>query len=304
MDDLLQMITPSAEGFESLNVKSSDAFFFGLVNRDELGRFDKRAKVKRNACAQHPPQPNGAQSPRHRRGDWGGRPALSRRTNINRSTCPLLSETWMLCSRQQRRRARSLSEAVRQELLVDLARFLGATSRVWTSTRRRHLETLLIDAGLSAVGPSCRTVGGTPREEVVDAAVNVFAGIVEKHDGAAGAFVEALTSPPTGITSMPIVREVMLRSLVRGECPDVDGAELRVAYQLAALDVSPSVRDAAAQTLSSFGRRDGGEAELVLGLLRRLKDDERDHLVLESIDEAIEAVSDKYEGGPCSVAPR
>jgi hypothetical protein len=185
-------------------------------------------------------------------------------------------------------RVKYLTEVARLDLLADLARFLGATSRVWTTERRHRLEELLVNAGRLAVAPVLRSVAATPREEVIDDAVAVLAGVIEKHEGAAAMFDDALTPPPTGIATAPIVREVMLRALVRAQCANAAVAKLRVAYVLARSDTAPEVREAAVQGLSEIGRRDG--AAIVVDLLRQLKSAEGDPLVIEAIDEAVEAI--------------
>jgi hypothetical protein len=185
-------------------------------------------------------------------------------------------------------RVKYLSESARLDLLADLARFLGATSRVWTTERRRRLEALLVDAGPLAVSPVLRSVITTPREEVIDDAVAVLAGIIEKHEGAAAMFAEALSPPPTGIATAPIVREAMLRAIVRGQCASAAATKLRVAYMLAKVDTSPEVREAAVQALSEIGRCDG--APIVLELLRLLRPGESDPIVVDTIDEAVEAI--------------
>lgn len=188
-------------------------------------------------------------------------------------------------------RVQYLTEAAREQLMADLARFLGASSRIWTRSRRQRLQALLVNDGLLSIEAVLRTVGETPREEVIDDAVAVLAGIVERHEGAASAFAEVLAPPPSGALTSATVREAMLRGLVRARCDGAASSKLRVAYKLASEDPSPAVRDAAVQALSTIGRQDG--AQLILDFLERLKRQEQDRMVLESIDDAIEAVRDQ-----------
>jgi hypothetical protein len=195
----------------------------------------------------------------------------------------------MLASAESR--ATYVPLAVKQELVADLSRFLGAMSRVWTTGRRRRLETLLIDAGRIAVAPVLQTVIATPREEVIDDAVAVLAGIAERLEDAATAFADALTRAQIGGPMVaPIVREVLLRALVRGQSERTRSEKLRVAFTSARVDPSPAVRDAAVQALSTIGRQDG--AAIVRVLLEKLKVAERDAGVTESIDDALDALRD------------
>jgi hypothetical protein len=187
-------------------------------------------------------------------------------------------------------RVKYTTDDARRYVLADLARFLGATSRVWTLERRARLEGLLVASGLLSVDPVLASVVEAPREEVVDAAVSVLAGILEKHHGTTAIFEEAVRPPPVGVATSPIVREALLRALVKAQSPDARDSKLRIAYMLAREDV-PIVRDVAVQALATIGRSDG--AKIVLDLLERLKGNERDTEVLESIDDAIEAVRNR-----------
>jgi hypothetical protein len=175
--------------------------------------------------------------------------------------------------------------AVRSDLVRDLARFLGASSRVWTTPRRLRLEQLLIDAGPYCIGPVFDTVAAMPRDEVMDQAVSVLAAAATAHEEVAETLASLGDAPPA--VNPPAVREVILRSLVRASGPIARQAKLRIACRLAT-DPSPAVRDAAVQALAAIGKGEGHE--IVLDLLKKLRAAEREPLVLESIDEAADTV--------------
>jgi hypothetical protein len=103
----------------------------------------------------------------------------------------------MLASAESR--VKYLPAAVRVDVVADLARFLGATSRVWTAERWRRLHALLAEAGRLSVGPILRAVATTPREEIIDDAVMVLARVAEtSSEDVAAFFVDALTLAPVG----------------------------------------------------------------------------------------------------------
>jgi hypothetical protein len=175
---------------------------------------------------------------------------------------------------------------VRADLVRDLARFLGASSRVWTTPRRLRLEQLLADAGPYCIAPVFETVASMPRDEVMDQAVLVLAAAADAHEEVASALAILGTLPPA--SNPPAVREVIVRSLARASGPVACHAKLRIAFQLGMSDPSPAVRDAAVQALAMIG---GGEgAAIVLDLLEKLRAAEREPMVLESIAEAVDSV--------------
>lgn len=187
-------------------------------------------------------------------------------------------------------RAREQPQEIRQEVVADIARFLGATSRIWTPSRRSRLRRILAEAGLCTIGPVLRIVSDTPRDDVMDEAVTVLSSAAELDGQVAVALVEALVHVQSGLgpTDSDAVREVMLRSLVRAQSPVAHEERVRVAFRLAKVDPSPAVRDAAVQALSMMGTREG--RDILVVLLEKLRESESNQSVVESIDEAIDTL--------------
>jgi hypothetical protein len=179
---------------------------------------------------------------------------------------------------------------VRQELVADLARVLGAGSRVWTQKRRARLRRLLADAGPISVDPVLNVAAATPRDEVLDDAVGVLAAACDADDSVATSLVNFLrhvTFARSGAAGAPR-REVALRALAASDNPIATEARLNVAHRLARTDPSPQVRDAAVQAISMMCRREGHE--IIVDLLMKLKRAEASPQVRESIDDAIASV--------------
>jgi hypothetical protein len=189
-------------------------------------------------------------------------------------------------------RAQEQPQEVRQEVVADIARFLGATSRVWTPSRRSRLRKILAEAGLCSLGPVLRIVADAPRDDVMDEAVTVLSLAAELDGQVAVALVEALVhvQPGLGPGNSDAAHEVMLRALARAHSPIAYEERVRVAFRLAKVDPSPAVRDAAVQALSMMGTREG--REILVVLLEKLRDAESNQIVLASIDEAIDTLRD------------
>ncbi len=189
-------------------------------------------------------------------------------------------------------RLKYLPESAREELLTDLARFLGASSRVWTAERRQALRSLLARNDVAGVGAALMAAEKTPREEVVDEAVSVLALSVENDPAMVATFVEVLMPTPPGMSlTEPLAREIVLRALVKAHCPGARESKLKVAFAMAKSDPVPAVREVAVQALSTIGQRAG--ADMILVYLRSLRAIEADPQVCESIDEAIAVVESR-----------
>jgi HEAT repeat protein len=175
----------------------------------------------------------------------------------------------------------------REDLVQDLARFIGATSRVWTTARRLRLERLLVEAGPLAVGPVLQVVADAPRDEIIDEAVSLLAMSAERSEVVANAIVDAVDPSlrRSSLTEPAVVREVLLRALVRAKCPLAAQAKVRIAFAVARTDPSPGVRDAAVHALSTIG--DPRATMILIDLLERLRPAEGNAMVLESIAEAL-----------------
>ena len=179
--------------------------------------------------------------------------------------------------------------ALRDEVALDLARFLGANSHVWTTTRRARLDRLLVSAGTRHLGCVFATVASSPRDEVMDHAVRIIVAAAAEDESMSRALVHALThSLRLAVTESPAVREVMLRALANSRDPVAGEAKVRIAFALAKDDPSPAVRDAAVQALSVMGGPDA--VAILTTLLGELQAGERSAAVRESIDEGLETL--------------
>jgi len=179
--------------------------------------------------------------------------------------------------------------ALGHAVAADLARFLGATSQVWTTARRARLERILVSVGTNSLGCVFAVVATSPRDEVVDHAVRVVVAAAAEDELMSRGLVHALAnSTRLAVTQSPAVREVMLRALAKSSGPTAEEAKVRIAFALAKNDPSPAVRDAAVQALSLMG---GADAVAILtALLRELQASERNSTVRESIDEGLETL--------------
>jgi HEAT repeat protein len=154
----------------------------------------------------------------------------------------------------------------------ELARFLGAASRVWTAERRSRLRRLLQMAGDEAIGPVLVTIVQTPRAEVVDEGEAVLTALGRESSTLLRRLVDLLprTAPPTA-------RAALVQSLA-----GVSDPAAKAAIEFALNDESPEVRDAAASALAQIG---GPDARSVLQ--RRLQR-ERNAVVSASLRAALE----------------
>ena len=179
--------------------------------------------------------------------------------------------------------------ALRNEVAADLARFLGATSHVWTTMRRARLERILVSSGTQHLGCVFAVVARSPRDEVMDHAVRVIVGAAAEDELMSRALVHSLANASRlAVTESPAVREVMLRALANSGGPTAGEAKVRIAFALAKSDPSPAVRDAAVQALSMMGGADA--VAILITLLEELQGRERNAAVLESIAEGLETL--------------
>lgn len=170
------------------------------------------------------------------------------------------------------------------DVLADLARFVGASSRVWTDARRSRLHQILARAGDASIGPLFSAVRSCPRVEVIEETAEVLGDICADDAGITVAVAEGLAAATRDVSppfEEPSVREVALRSLVRAFRGDTSDSVLRAFVQVLSGDRSAQVRDAAAQAIAACGA-----AELA-PVLRDLRNKETDSLVRDSIDEAL-----------------
>lgn len=181
--------------------------------------------------------------------------------------------------------------ALRRDIAADVARFLGASSHLWTTSRRARLERVLISAGPGTLGCVFAIVAASPRDEVVDHAVRVLVAAAAEDEGVTRTLVSLLSGSrgQSILTQAPSVREVMLRALSNSTGTVAGEAKVRVAFVLAKGDPSPAVRDAAVQALSVMGGRDA--VAILTGLLGTLRETEENETVLDSIVEGLETLS-------------
>lgn len=161
-----------------------------------------------------------------------------------------------------------------------LARFLGASSAVWTHERRAELRALLREAGPEGLLASLRAVADHPVAEVMDEATR----IVEPFALAQPlAIVSLLDWPPITkpefqpLASSAAVRVVAARALVGVDEPQIFESLLR-----ALRDPSAEVRDAVVEVLARRGDARAASA------LRALLATEPDAVVRASIEAALE----------------
>jgi hypothetical protein len=175
------------------------------------------------------------------------------------------------------------------ELSTYLAGFLGASSRVWTSSRRTRLRLILARTGVEVAPAVLRAVERTPREEVIDDAVNVLAEAARRDERVVRAVASRLLVPVSMgareeadpvVGDHPAVRVAIVRAL--GSVRSLHARDLRLrALALALVDPAAEVRDAAIQSL---GRSADAAAQR---LLEQRRPDEGEPFLAEAIDDAL-----------------
>jgi hypothetical protein len=173
-----------------------------------------------------------------------------------------------------------------ENLATKIARFLGASSRVWSRARKDRLATLLSEMGSDGLRAVFVTVAEYPSAEVIGDAVRVLLRGVSKDrlDLYAALLEGAPISAPglSGLRNSPDVRLTLIRALSEAEIP-AGPQELRALTRVLD-DSSEDVREAAACAL---GERGG--AETVAALERRLEF-EASELVIDSIRASLSAL--------------
>jgi hypothetical protein len=194
------------------------------------------------------------------------------------------------CERLLRVAERKLRSAeTRRTTLMQLARFLGASSRVWTRDRRMQLSELLARYDAEGVLCALRVVAETPKVEVEDEALRVLRAIVRSRQAIAGPLAAAVrgsaVEPPElgALAAVPAVRALLTLALaVAAPTPrqlEAIGAALE--------DRSAEVREAAARAMATLSN------EGALDMLRKRAQIERDELVRQSIADAVEELQSR-----------
>lgn len=178
---------------------------------------------------------------------------------------------------------------------VDVARylagFMGAASHVWTPSRRLRLRTLLAGFGSQVVPLVLSAVAATPRQEVIDEAVDVLIAAASSDDRVIENLVHLLAAPVLRAGSgkpvtaePPPVRATITRALGRTRTPATREHRLG-ALAIALVDAAPSVRDAAIQALRVAPMQ--ADRAIALRLLTQRRAQEKETFLLEEIDDAL-----------------
>lgn len=181
-----------------------------------------------------------------------GSPATSNQLRVRSEAMPRVvarpveaPTTGEACDRLLDRASRILRLAGSIEIVEDLARFLGAASRVWTPARRQRLRTLIASAGEWSVAPVLAEVARHPRAEIVDEAQLVLRDLLRVAPQSAWKLAGAVLTHPNAN-----VRALLAASLTHAREPQAHDALVR-----ALDDVSPTVREAATWALANRGGR-------------------------------------------------
>jgi hypothetical protein len=171
----------------------------------------------------------------------------------------------------------------RSPLARELARFLGASSRVWSFARRERLRSLLLACRNEGLRATLVAVAECPVPEVMDEAELVIESLVSEACELLTGIVDGRPISTPGfqtLASSPAVRAAIVRALaVAG--PSTTTPALVRALQ----DEAAEVRDAAAQGLA---RR--GDPGTKVELQHRLRS-EPDAVVRESLEAALQELN-------------
>jgi hypothetical protein len=179
--------------------------------------------------------------------------------------------------------------AIRGDVAVYFAGFLGASSRVWTTTRRERLRALIARVGLEAVNASLIAVARAPREEVMDEAADTLVRAAVVDFDVVPTLADRLISfalKSRAETDDPLiaghssVRATITRAL--GRTRGQRTREKRISALACALrDPTAEVRDAAIQALGASG--DTAARRLLVAH----RPEEREPFLVEAIDDAL-----------------
>jgi hypothetical protein len=186
-----------------------------------------------------------------------------------------------------------LSAAAAMEMTPNLrdylAGFLGVSSHVWTSPRRTRLRLILARAGVEVSPAVLSAVAHTPREEVIDDAVDVLAEAARLDQRVVGALAGRLLIRASSgameesdqlASGHAAVRATIARVLGRLRGAGTRDERLR-ALAGALLDRAAEVRDAAIQALGASGD------PVAMSLLEQRRPNEGEAFLLQAIDDAI-----------------
>jgi hypothetical protein len=163
-----------------------------------------------------------------------------------------------------------------------LASFLGASSSLWTPARKDRLRGILARAGVEVTSPVLQAVARTPRQEVIDDAIDVLAEAASRDERVLHALARLLTDDPL-VRNHAAVRATIARVL--GRHRELGTREVRlVALARALLDPAAEVRDAAIQALGDS--RD----PVAMRLLERRRPNEEEGFLVDAIDDALAAL--------------
>jgi hypothetical protein len=164
-----------------------------------------------------------------------------------------------------------------------LASFLGASSRLWTSARRNRLRVILARAGVEVTSPVLQAVARTPRQEVIDDAIDVLDQAAIRDERVVRALAGRLLIHDPLVRDHAAVRATIARVL--GRHRELGTREVRlVALARALLDPAAEVRDAAIQALGDS--RD----PVAMRLLEQRRPNEEEAFLLDAIDDALAAL--------------
>jgi hypothetical protein len=143
-----------------------------------------------------------------------------------------------------------------EDLAEYLAGFLGVGSHVWTALYRTRLRLILARAGMSAVPMTLAAVARTPREEVIDDAIDVLVDASRRDARVLPALSKAFPmrsqDDRDALLEHASVRAAIARVLGSVRERGTRDARLR-ALAVALTDPGAEVRDAAIRALTSFG---------------------------------------------------
>jgi hypothetical protein len=163
-----------------------------------------------------------------------------------------------------------------------LASFLGASSSLWTPARKDRLRGILARAGVEVTFPVLQAVARTPRQEVIDDAVDVLAEAGSRDERVLHVLARLLTDDPL-VRDHAAVRATIARVL--GRHRELGTREVRlVALASALLDPAAEVRDAAIQALGD------SLDPVAIRLLERRRPNEEERFLVDAIDDALAAL--------------
>lgn len=183
----------------------------------------------------------------------------------------------------------AITSTMTLELVAYLAGFLGASSQVWTASRRHRLRNLLARYGTAVVPIVLAAVARAPREEVVDETVDVLilaaaadARVVEQLS--TRLLEPHMSGSEDALAEQPSARATIARALGRLHARGATRAQRLSALAVALEDVAPEVRDAAIEALASSSLAD---RSIAMRLLEQHSHHEPEEFLLEAISDSL-----------------